>query len=31
MKLLLVTQNVDRTDPILGFFHQWVEEIAKRT
>ena len=31
MKLLLVTQNVDRTDPILGFFHQWVEEFAKRT
>lgn len=30
MKLLIVTQNVDKTDPILGFFHQWVEEFSKR-
>jgi glycosyltransferase involved in cell wall biosynthesis len=28
MKLLIVTQKVDRTDPILGFFHRWIEEFA---
>ena len=30
MKLLIVTQVVDIDDPILGFFHHWVEELAKR-
>lgn len=30
MKLLIVTQKVDRTDPILGFFHAWISEFAKR-
>ena len=29
MKLLLVTQIVDRDDAILGFFHRWIEEFAK--
>ena len=29
MKLLILTQKVDRNDPILGFFHRWVEEFAK--
>jgi len=29
MKLLVITQKVDRNDPILGFFHRWVEEFAK--
>ncbi len=29
MKLLIVTQAVDRTDPFLGFFHGWIEELAK--
>lgn len=29
MKLLIVTQVVDRNDPILGFFHRWIEEFAK--
>lgn len=29
MKLLIITQKVDRNDPILGFFHRWVEEFAK--
>lgn len=29
MKILIVTQKVDRTDPILGFFHRWIEEFAK--
>ena len=30
MKLLIVTQTVDETDPILGFFYRWIEEFAKR-
>lgn len=29
MNLLIVTQKVDRTDPILGFFHRWIAEFAK--
>lgn len=29
MKLLIVTQVVDRTDPFLGFFHGWIVELAK--
>src|SRR3989338_4584531 len=29
MRLLIFTQAVDRTDPILGFFHRWLEEFAK--
>ncbi|TAK59248.1 glycosyltransferase [Patescibacteria group bacterium] len=29
MKLLLVTQIVDRDDAILGFFHRWIEEFSK--
>ena len=29
MKLLIITQKVDRNDPILGFFHRWLEEFAK--
>jgi len=28
MRLLVVTQKVDLDDPILGFFHRWVEELA---
>ena len=28
MKLLIVTQKVDRTDPILGFFHAWIIAFA---
>lgn len=28
MKLLIVTQRVDRRDPVLGFFHRWIEEFA---
>lgn len=28
MKLLIVTQAVDRNDPILGFFHRWIAEFA---
>lgn len=29
MRLLIVTQAVDRNDPVLGFFHRWIEEFAK--
>lgn len=29
MKLLIVTQKVDKNDPILGFFHRWIGEFAK--
>jgi len=29
MHLLIVTQKVDRADPVLGFFHAWIEEFAK--
>ncbi|HEX8993727.1 MAG TPA: glycosyltransferase family 4 protein [Candidatus Paceibacterota bacterium] len=31
MRLLIATQAVDRTDPILGFFHRWIEEFAKHS
>lgn len=30
MKLLIITQKVDKNDPILGFFHRWIEEFAKQ-
>ncbi len=30
MKLLIVTQIVDKDDPILGFFHKWLEEFATK-
>lgn len=29
MKLLIITQKINVNDPILGFFHRWVEEFAK--
>lgn len=29
MKLLLITQKVDTNDPILGFFHRWIEAFSK--
>ncbi len=29
MKLLIVTQVVDKNHPILGFFHRWIEEFSK--
>ncbi|XKT74494.1 MAG: glycosyltransferase [Patescibacteria group bacterium UBA2163] len=29
MKLLIITQVVDRNHPILGFFHRWLVEFAK--
>jgi glycosyltransferase involved in cell wall biosynthesis len=30
MKLLIVTQKIDINDDLLGFFHGWVAEFAKR-
>ena len=30
MRLLIITQKVNKNDPILGFFHRWIEEFAKR-
>ncbi len=29
-KLLIVTQAVDLDNPVLGFFHRWIEELALR-
>lgn len=29
MKLLICTQAVSRTHPILGFFHGWIEEFSR--
>jgi len=29
MRLLIVTQAVDLDDPILGFFHRWIELFAE--
>jgi len=31
MKILIVTQKVDKDDDVLGFFHRWLEEFAKLT
>lgn len=28
MKLLIITQKVDKADPILGFFCRWINEFA---
>lgn len=28
MKLLVITQKVDRNDPVLGFFHQWLFKLS---
>lgn len=30
MRLLICTQAVDLDDPVLGFFHRWIEEFAQR-
>ena len=29
-RLLIITQVVDKNDPVLGFFHHWLEAFAKR-
>ncbi|MCX6715581.1 MAG: glycosyltransferase, partial [Candidatus Taylorbacteria bacterium] len=30
MRLLVITQKIDRKDPVLGFVHRWLEEFSKR-
>jgi glycosyltransferase involved in cell wall biosynthesis len=30
MKLLVITQKVDKNDPVLGFFHNWILELSKK-
>lgn len=30
MKLLIITQKADHSDPILGFFHRWLELLSGR-
>ena len=27
--MMIITQKVDTNDPVLGFFHRWIEEFAK--
>ncbi len=29
MKILILTQKIDKNDDVLGFFHRWVLEFAK--
>ncbi len=29
MRLLICTQGVDKDDPALGFFHEWIVELSK--
>src|SRR3989344_1150879 len=29
MKLLIITQKVDKNDDLLGFFHSWVSELSE--
>ncbi len=29
MRLLIITQGVDKNDPVFGFFHRWLIEFAK--
>ncbi|MDP2705045.1 MAG: glycosyltransferase family 4 protein [Patescibacteria group bacterium] len=31
MKLLILTQKVDKNDSMLGFFHRWIEEFSKHS
>ncbi len=31
MRLLVVTQAVDRHDPVLGFFHDWLAAFGRKT
>jgi glycosyltransferase involved in cell wall biosynthesis len=30
MKLLIITQKVDKNDPVLGFFHNWLSKLASK-
>ncbi len=29
MRLLIITQKVDKNDDIMGFFHEWIRHISK--
>jgi len=29
-RLLVITQAIDRDDPVLGFFHHWVEKFSEQ-
>ncbi len=31
VRLLIVTESLDRADPLLGFFHRWIEEFARHS
>lgn len=31
MKLLILTQKVDKNDDVLGFFHDWIREFSKHS
>lgn len=31
MKLLIITQKVDQSDAVLGFFHRWIAEFRRAT
>ena len=30
MKLLIITQKVDKNDSVLGFFHGWIREFSRK-
>jgi len=30
MRLLVITQKVDKNDSVLGFFHGWIAELSKK-
>lgn len=30
MRLLIITQKVDKNDPVLGFFHNWVLKLSQK-
>lgn len=30
MRLLFITQKVDKDDDVLGVYHRWIEELAKK-
>jgi glycosyltransferase involved in cell wall biosynthesis len=30
MKLLIITQKIDKNDPVLGFFHNWVLKLSEK-
>jgi glycosyltransferase involved in cell wall biosynthesis len=30
MKFLIITQKVNKADPVLGFFHRWIYEFSKK-